>query len=571
MAQHQTQTQTQTQQQQRDLLGALGLEASTPLHAQLQMMMQHQQQQHQQQQQQPALAALLEQLARAQQQQLNSGKADDGDKTTTTTSTSLKRPLERSDADLEKKKVKTEGDSEEEMEMKKTGAKDEDAAAAASRKPQSASRQPSHNSASESSHSMSASEDDDDEDDEEDDEEEAGQKGRGGRMKGRFSQSERRLLFSIIREDPELLRSFLHQLKRRIWDGKSWMHEIGTRFNKRAKKKRSHDAVRHHLKLRRPQPTDSRAVVSAEEQEVTDFLHLLEHSSTCSRRDACARCLQLSRLRVRRGLARCGYPGCDKCDPTLPHVLEDFDVRALLRYTQQHEQHRHFHHQQQQRHHRLQLSTLNITNPALAASIRKADEEKERLQKQRQELAKQQQQVFDTLGPAPERRNSTGSTCSTTSVASNNHPSASMLLAQQQALLMPKFQQHQHQLQLPLPGANTNMADLIKFIGASNAALPVATPPQQQNESSHTATLMRLLQEQRDRQAMLGALLADANATRAAMPMTPVGSFPGLNFAASSNNNSVNPDPKVRPTPRAFSDFEVSLAETLAQASRKQN
>mmetsp|Transcript_19283 Transcript_19283/g.37806 ORF Transcript_19283/g.37806 Transcript_19283/m.37806 type:complete len:514 (-) Transcript_19283:321-1862(-) len=468
-----------------------------------------------------SFAALLEQFAQVQRQVSQNAQQQQQE--------SRKRPLESNVTNEGKADSKTDSSASKTATDLMINQPNKALKTEATSSPKAAVRQESHSSAS--------GEDDDDDDDDDDDESGDEGRGRSGRMKGRFSQSERRLLFGIIREDPELLRSFLHQLKRRIWDGKSWMHEIGTRFNKRAKRKRSHDAVRHHLKLRRPQPTDNRVILSADEQELADFLHLLEHSSTCSRRDACARCLQLSRLRVRRGLARCGYPGCDKCDPSLPHVLDDFDVRGLLRFTQQQEQQRQFQH-----HHHLQR--LPLAQLGLAGSMLSNGEEANSIS-----LPERRNQVM--LQALQQRTDSNGSANSTSGLP---FQTASALNLLPHNLLASLQQQQQSQQTL-------NLLNSLTKNSANN----------QQQQLSDNATIMRLLQEQRERQTLLNALLA-ANASNSGsgglqMPMTPVSSIPSLNFIS---KNTVNPDPKVRPTPRAFSDFEVSLAETLAQASKNQ-
>jgi len=143
-------------------------------------------------------------------------------------------------------------------------------------------------------------------------------------IKGRFSKKEKRILFNLIRADGELLSSFLHQLKRRNWNGKSWMYEIGNRFNEVAVRKRSHDAIRHHLKLRRS--VDKISI----NQETLDMITLLKHTMICSKPDACTRCLQLDRLRVKKGLACCGAEDCKECNKESPHVLQPFDVQTLL-------------------------------------------------------------------------------------------------------------------------------------------------------------------------------------------------------------------------------------------------
>jgi len=146
----------------------------------------------------------------------------------------------------------------------------------------------------------------------------------------RFSIDERKLLFTIIKEDALLTHAFLHQVTKRIWDGKSWMHEIGKRFNNRAAEKRSNEAVRHHLKLRRKVRVNGQRVPPLEQEDI-DFRNLLDHCCNCIRQDECARCLQLCRLRVKRQLAKCGYEECTSCDPKLPNVFDSgFEPRNLL-------------------------------------------------------------------------------------------------------------------------------------------------------------------------------------------------------------------------------------------------
>ncbi len=148
-----------------------------------------------------------------------------------------------------------------------------------------------------------------------------------GRSVGRFSTAEKSLLFSVIWQDRELLRFFLHRLKSRAFAGKSWMCEVGRRFNELSGgSQRTQEAVRHHLKLR----WASKAELEEEQDEDKVFDLLLRHAVVCTRPVACTRCLQLARLRVKRGLASCGAARCTMCHPGLPDVLEPFDAVNLL-------------------------------------------------------------------------------------------------------------------------------------------------------------------------------------------------------------------------------------------------
>uniref|UniRef100_A0A7S2WFG1 Uncharacterized protein n=1 Tax=Mucochytrium quahogii TaxID=96639 RepID=A0A7S2WFG1_9STRA len=140
---------------------------------------------------------------------------------------------------------------------------------------------------------------------------------------GRFTEEEKQKLFSLITDDPDLLRAFLHQLTKRKWGGKSWMNEIAKRFNALVKNKRKHDAVRHHLKLRK-----NRNGSGCEDEDC--IISLLRHTISCFKKETCSKCFQLHRLRVKMGFASCGLKHCSFCDSSKPHVLSPYDPRELL-------------------------------------------------------------------------------------------------------------------------------------------------------------------------------------------------------------------------------------------------
>ncbi|GBG29224.1 Hypothetical Protein FCC1311_054462 [Hondaea fermentalgiana] len=141
---------------------------------------------------------------------------------------------------------------------------------------------------------------------------------------GRFSEEEKNTLFGLILKDPDLFRAFVHQLTKRKWGGRSWMNEIAKRFNQLVPYQRKHDAVRHHLKLRK-----ARSPGTGSDEDIIESL--LEHSLDCHKSDTCSKCLSLHRVRVRLGFASCGWPDCEHCDNSKPHVLRPFDARTLLR------------------------------------------------------------------------------------------------------------------------------------------------------------------------------------------------------------------------------------------------
>ena len=141
---------------------------------------------------------------------------------------------------------------------------------------------------------------------------------------GRFSESEKQILFSMIKQDADLFRAFVHQLTKGKWDGKSWMNEISKRFNELVPEKRKSDAIRHHMKLRRQKDCLD------EKDDKQILISLVRHSMQCGRPDQCARCFQLHRFRVKLGYASCGLTACKFCDATKPYVLNPFDPFALL-------------------------------------------------------------------------------------------------------------------------------------------------------------------------------------------------------------------------------------------------
>ncbi|GBG25632.1 Hypothetical Protein FCC1311_018512 [Hondaea fermentalgiana] len=155
----------------------------------------------------------------------------------------------------------------------------------------------------------------------------------GGGRTGRFSAEERRILVGLIWNDSQVLSAFCHQQRKQNIRGKSFMHLITDRFNEKTNQKRSHDAVRHHLKLRRSNLgplVDKGLQIAPAERDIRLLDKLLEHRWVCSSHNACTRCLQMHRLRVQRGLARCDYASCGSCDQRLPSVKAPFDARSLL-------------------------------------------------------------------------------------------------------------------------------------------------------------------------------------------------------------------------------------------------
>jgi hypothetical protein len=148
-----------------------------------------------------------------------------------------------------------------------------------------------------------------------------GREGREGRV-GRFSAEERKILVGAVVSDPSVLSGFCHMRRRRGGAGRSILHEIAARFNAVAPEARSYDVVRHHLKIRSGEGSSALA------DDAGILEKLLGH--ICSK-VACTHCLQLHRMRVQRGLARCGVDGCTACpDQSLPLVLAPFDASALL-------------------------------------------------------------------------------------------------------------------------------------------------------------------------------------------------------------------------------------------------
>jgi len=136
---------------------------------------------------------------------------------------------------------------------------------------------------------------------------------------GRFGDEEQAILVDVIRGDDELRRSFLHKIRSRQYEKKSWMHEIATRFNMRSSSKRSLDAVRHHFMQRRA-GRDSKSA-------------LVWHAMRCRRRESCTKCLLLDRIRVESGLASCGVAQCRICDKSRPDVFKPFSPHKLLNWS----------------------------------------------------------------------------------------------------------------------------------------------------------------------------------------------------------------------------------------------
>jgi len=150
---------------------------------------------------------------------------------------------------------------------------------------------------------------------------------------GRFSQEEKKILVSLILDDPHVLSAFCHQQRKQNIQGKSFMHLITDRFNEKTSKFRSHDAVRHHLKLRRSNlssATKKQQGMVSGSRDVRMLEKLLEHRWICTNQDSCTRCLQMHRLRVQRRLASCGYENCFSCDKRLPAVKDRFNPKELL-------------------------------------------------------------------------------------------------------------------------------------------------------------------------------------------------------------------------------------------------
>lgn len=144
--------------------------------------------------------------------------------------------------------------------------------------------------------------------------------GEEGGAKGnnrRFTLEEQTLLVQIIKEDPDLTRSFLHQMRTRQYDKKSWMWEIANRFNQRSKTTRTLDAIRHHFMLRKSAKESTKA--------------LIWHGVQCNRRETCSKCLLLDRYRVCEGLAKCGVKECKLCvrKSHLADAFEAFEPREL--------------------------------------------------------------------------------------------------------------------------------------------------------------------------------------------------------------------------------------------------
>lgn len=142
---------------------------------------------------------------------------------------------------------------------------------------------------------------------------------KGRASSARFSCNEQAVLVGVIKADPELLRSFLHQARTRPYDKRSWMHEIATRFNQKSQTKRTLDAVRHHFMLRK--------------SKSSGISGLIWHAIQCKRREECSKCLLLDRFRVESGLATCGVKECITCaqtDKSLPAAALPFNAQELL-------------------------------------------------------------------------------------------------------------------------------------------------------------------------------------------------------------------------------------------------
>jgi hypothetical protein len=162
-----------------------------------------------------------------------------------------------------------------------------------------------------------------------------------GDRTGRFTKEERRVLVQVVTGDAAMLSGYCHLHRwrpvKRSTSAKdqprSVMFTIAERFNEVARKPRQLDALRHHLKFRRGERS-ANGVTHGKTLE-----KLIEHRRTCSAQESCTRCLQLHRMRVQRGLARCAEDegGCAVCaaaapgGASLPFVLDSIDCRALLK------------------------------------------------------------------------------------------------------------------------------------------------------------------------------------------------------------------------------------------------
>ena len=169
----------------------------------------------------------------------------------------------------------------------------------------------------------------------------SGEEDAPGDRVGRFTKEERRVLVQVITGDAAMLSGYCHlarwrPVKRGTGDKnqpRSIMFTIAERFNEVAREPRQLDAVRHHLKFRRG-TRSANGVTHGKTLE-----KLIEHHQGCFAQESCTRCLQLHRMRVQRGLARCAEDegACAVCAAaargvaSLPFVLDSFDCPALLK------------------------------------------------------------------------------------------------------------------------------------------------------------------------------------------------------------------------------------------------
>jgi hypothetical protein len=145
--------------------------------------------------------------------------------------------------------------------------------------------------------------------------------GEQGHNKGRFSLEEKKQLFTLIRDDACIFSAFLHQRKERMFGTKSWMHEIANRFNQIITgKKRSLEAIRHHLMFRKTETSSGNAGLSIAAELDKTSLELQEHFKLCHYKGTCTKCLIFQRVCVQQGAYKCGYAACNICNSALEPV-----------------------------------------------------------------------------------------------------------------------------------------------------------------------------------------------------------------------------------------------------------